>query len=100
MPNEKTVEELVDKIFDDTHIKSEIDDEDIKKRRPKPFRYLTDQAEIKAVLQAQSQPASIMKQPESPKIVDDFMKQVGMGDIETIENVIRRHQISKKFKER
>jgi len=98
MPTEEEVEELVDKAIDEALIKAGLQDEEIKKRKPKPFRYLKNDEEIKAELKSEQTPPSIMTPPESPKIVDDFLKQVSMGDIETIENVIRKHQISRQFK--
>jgi hypothetical protein len=34
----------------------------------------------------------------APKIVEDTMAIVGLGDVDAIESVIRKHEASRKFK--
>jgi len=97
MPDEENVDELVDKLINEVLAKSEKEDEEIKKRAPKPFRYLTDQEEIKAEL-AQATPISVMRKPFTENFVEDELAILGLGDIDTIENVIRKHEASRKFK--
>jgi len=101
MPDDETVDELVDKVIEEALVKSEKDNEEIKKRRPKPFRYLTNEEEIQAELTPkQPSPVTVMKDSPSAKIADENWAVLGLGDIETIENVIKRYQISRKFKEK
>ena len=97
MQGKETVDELISKLIDDALAKSEKDSDDIKKKRPKPFRYLTDREEIKAEL-AQQTSVSIMKKTTSTKIVEDQLVILGLGDIDTIENVIRKHEASRKLR--
>lgn len=100
MSAEETVDELVDKAIDEALARAGRDSEDIKKRKPKPFRYLTDE-EMKAELTPEeTTPVSIMKESTAAKIVEDELAILGLGDVETIENVIRRHEASRKFREK
>jgi len=101
MSAEETVDELVDKAIDEVLAKSEKDNEEIKKRKPKPFRYLTKEEEIKAELTPEVEtPTSVMKEPTTPKIVEDELAILGLGDVDIIENVIKRHEASRKFREK
>jgi hypothetical protein len=96
-PDEK--DEMINRAIDEVIAKAESRDEEIKKRRPKPFRYLTDKEDIQAELsKAEFIPISVMEEPSAAKIVDDKLAVLGLGDVETIENVIRKHQASRKFK--
>lgn len=99
MPTDETIDELVDKAIDEALEKSDTEEE-IKKRRPKPFRYLKKE-EIQAELSTEEPaPISVMKEPATPQIVEDELAILGLGDIETIENVLKKHEASKKFKEK
>ena len=101
MSAEETVDELVDKAIDEALDRAGRDSEDMKKRKPKPFRYLTDEEEIKAELTPEEEtPASIMKEPNVPNVVEDQLVILGLGDVDTIENVIRKHEASRKFREK
>ena len=96
MPNDEEIDKAIDEII----AKSKISDEDIKKRKPKPFRYLTNE-EIQDELKEETvAPKTIMSVPEEAKIVDDKSVITGLGDVEAIETVIRRHEVSRKFKEK
>jgi hypothetical protein len=97
MSTEEKVDKLINKLIDEALAKSEKDNDDIKKRKPEPFRYLTDREEIKAEL-AQQTSVSIMKKSTSTKIVEDKLAILGLGDIDTIENVIRKHEASRKIR--
>jgi len=101
MPTDKTIDELVDKIVDEALARSESQEDVVKKRRPKPFRYITNQEEIKAEL-AKEEVAhfTVMKEQRTLKIIDDRLAVVGLGDVEAIENVIRRHEASRRFIEK
>ena len=100
MSAEETVDELVDKAIDEAIARVEKDNEDIKKRKPTPFRYLTDRKDIQAELASEVPSISTMKKPTTIRIVDDKLAILGLGDIQTIENVLRRHEATRKFKEK
>jgi hypothetical protein len=87
-----SIEELVDRLISGVG-----PEEEINKRRPKPFRYLTDKDEIKTILSEENTPVTMMTTSNKPKIVDDFLTVTGLGDVETIENVIKKHQASRKI---
>jgi len=97
MQSDETIEDLVDRTINEAMGRQEIEDDEVKKRRPKPFRYLTDKEEIKAELEKIST-VSVMKSTGVPRVVDDKFAILGLGDIQTIENVIKKHEISRKFK--
>jgi hypothetical protein len=92
-------DEIINRAIDEVIAQSESRDEEIKKRKPKPFRYLTDKEDIQAELSRDEfTPISVMEEPSIAKIVDDKLAVLGLGDVETIENVIRKHQASRRFK--
>lgn len=97
MPLEENIEELVDRLL--TSLET---DEEIKKRKPKPFRYVTDKKEIQELLSesettTQQDTTTVMRTTGKHKIVDEHLAVVGIGDVETIENIIRKHQVSRKI---
>jgi len=99
MQSDETIEDLVDRTINEAMVKHDIEDDDVKKRKPKPFRYLTDKDEIKAELEKVAT-FSVMKAPTASKVIDESRLTIlGLGDIQAIENVIRKHEISRKFKE-
>lgn len=98
MQNNETIEDLVDRTINEAMQKHDIEVDEVKKRRPKPFRYLTDKEEIKAELEKIST-VSVMKATGAPRVVDDKFAILGLGDIQTIENVIKKHEISRSFKD-
>jgi hypothetical protein len=101
MSTEETVDELVDKAIDEVLDKQDADNEEIKKRRPKPFRYITDKEEIQAELSTEEPNSiSIMKDPTATEIVNDEDEILGLGDIEAIENAIRKFEASRKIIEK
>lgn len=100
MSNEETVDELVDKAIDEALSRAGKDSEEIKKRKPRPFRYITDKEEMKAELNSEDTPVSIMKESPRAKIVDEQLAVLGLGDLDTIENLLKRHEASRKFKEK
>ena len=92
-------DEIINRAIDEVIARTESRDEELKKRKPKPFRYLTDKEDIQAELSRDEfTPISVMEEPSAVKIVDDKLAVLGLGDVETIENVIRKHQASRKFK--
>ena len=98
MPDEESIEELVDRAIDEVLSREEKPDEDMKKRKPKPFRYLTGE-EVQIELSNQTNEISVMKDESLPNIVEDKFCILGLGDIETIENVLKKHSASKQIKE-
>ena len=101
MSDEEKVDELVDKAIDEALARSKKNIDDINERKPKPFRYITDQEEIKAELSSfQKPPLSVMKAPSSTEIFEGNIAILGLGNIDVIENVIKRHEASKKFIEK
>ena len=100
MPDEETVDEMVDKLIDEALARSELDSEDVKKRKPKPFRYITDEKEIQAELASGPAPVSVMTEKPVADIVEEKLAVLGLGDVEAIENVLRRHEASRKFREK
>jgi len=97
MSTEEKVDEIINKLIDEALAKSEKDIDDIKKKKPEPFRYLKNREEIKAELSQQTS-ISIMKKSTSTKIFEDKLAILGLGDIDTIENVIRKHEASRKLR--
>jgi len=99
MSANETVDDLVDKAIDQALNKVDKDTEEIKKRRPKPFRYLSPE-EIKEELSKKETTFSVMKEQNAPKIVDEQLAILGLGDIDKIENVLQKHEASRKFKDK
>ena len=89
----KSVDELVDEI-----IKNQDGKNEIKKRKPKPFRYLTDEKEIHLELFNQEKEISVMKNPNKKELFNEKIFQVGMGDVQKIEDIIKKHEVSRKIK--
>ncbi len=90
----KSIDDLVDEIIE----KSD-SDKDIKKRKPKPsFRYLTDEEEIKSALINEGKQFTFMKDPNKKELFNEEIFKVGMGDVQTIENIIKKHEVSRKIK--
>jgi len=95
MALEESIDEIVDRIINET-----LKEED-KKNKIKPFRYLTNEEEIQAEINdLKITRISVMKVPEAAKFVDGETCLAGLGDIQTIENVIRKHEVSRKFKDK
>ena len=99
MPDDETLKESMDKVINQVSSKNDLADDEIKKRRPKPFRYLTDENEIKKELE-EDQQKSVMRSLDQPNITVNQWQILGLGDMQTIESVIQKHQMSKKFKEK
>ena len=98
MPTDKKIDELVDKAIDRA-LDSPDTDEELKRRRPKPFRYLNKEESQTELSPKDLESVSVMKDTIEPQIVKDNYAILGLGDIETIENVIKRHKASKKTME-
>ena len=97
MATEETVDELVDKAIEDALNRANKENEEIFKRKPKPFRYLKDPKEIKEELATDEPSFTVMEESPATKIYNENVAILGLGDIDTIENVIKRHQASRGF---
>lgn len=88
-----SIDDLVDEI-----LKKSDTDREIKKRKPKPsFRYLTDEEEIRSALLDEEKQISFMKNPDRVELFNEEIFKVGMGDVKTIENIIKKHETSRKI---
>jgi hypothetical protein len=93
----ESIDDLVDEILNESQEKPD----GIKKRRPKPFRYINDKKEIKFILSELSEAEkqrTIMKNPNKTELFNEEIFKVSMGDIKTIEDIIKKHQVSRKIK--
>lgn len=67
--------------------------EDLEKRRPKPFRYISDLSELSA--NDEQILTSVMNTNSDEmvkKLIEQFDSVVGVGDVNTIERVIQKHE--------
>lgn len=82
--------EINDKTQNDTSKQS--DKDDLEKRRPKPFRYIADLSE----LSEEDFLSTTVMSTRSNDTVNTLMKQfdsiVGVGDVNTIEKVLQKHE--------
>lgn len=93
----------IEKEVDEALAEFEISDEHIKRRKPKhpSFRYLSPQESKVEIKKETIENVSVMTSPKSPKVTVDDISVLGVGgDIKAIENIIRRHQESRKFNEK
>jgi hypothetical protein len=69
-------------------------DEEIEKRKPKPFRYISSKNEIDEILSEQTLKDTIMtdEQTTSKKLRENFESTIGIGDMDIIEQVIQKHK--------
>ncbi len=98
-----TDDESIEKAVDEVLARFEISDEHINRRKPQQpsFRYLSPE-ESKVELEKETiEQVSVMTKSDTPKVTVDNVFEFGMGgDINAIENIIRKHQESRKFKEK
>ena len=93
----------IEKVVDEALAEFEISDEHIKRRKPKhpSFRYLSPQESKVEIEKETIENVSVMTNPKSPKVTVDDISVLGVGgDINVIEEIIRRHQESRKFNEK
>jgi len=90
----ESIDDLVDEILN----KSQEKPDGIKKRRPKPFRYINDENEIKSILSEEEKQTTFMKNPNKKELFNEEIFKVSMGDKKTIEDVIKKHEVSRKIK--
>jgi len=91
MTDDEAIDEALNKAINEALGNEEINDDEIKRRKPKPFRYITDENEIREELEIPEQ-KTVMREPDQPNITNDEWFVLGMGDMDTVESVIKRHQ--------
>lgn len=71
-----------------------IDKDDLEKRRPKPFRYISDLSELSKLDDDPLSTTSMSLNSEDTvkKLIDQFDSVVGIGDMNAIERVLQRHE--------
>jgi hypothetical protein len=93
------IDELVDRAIEGATKLSDSNDKEIENKKIKPYRYITDETEIKnALLKSNLESTSTMKTSHKNKLLAEEWCIIGLGDVETIEQVILKHEISRKFK--
>jgi hypothetical protein len=90
----ESIDDLVDEILN----KSKEIDKEIGKRKIKPFRYLTNRKEIESALSEEEKQITFMKNPKKKELFNEEIFKVGMGDVKTIEDIIKKHQVSRRIK--
>jgi len=96
MTDNESIDEIVDDILNDL----KKDEKEIDKRKPKPFRYISNK-ELKDELKDQeNKNITIMKPSKTPTILPKELCVLGLGDVDTIENIIQRHEASRKLKDK
>ena len=91
-----SIDELVDKVL----AKHKNEDDDGKTDIPKPFRYITDE-EIQQELKTEKLvPVSVMTFSEKIRTpdIDQDLFTIALGDLDTIESVLKKHEIIRKNK--
>jgi hypothetical protein len=67
--------------------------EELEKRRPKPFRYISDLSELSDTDEPLSNSVMNTSSDEMvKKLMEQFDSAVGVGDVTTIERVIKKHE--------
>lgn len=89
----ESIDELVDEILKN---KQETNIE-IEKQKAKPFRYIKNKEEIQKALTEKEKTVTVMKNPNKKELFNEDIFQVSLGDIEKIEDIIKKHQISRKL---
>ena len=93
----------IEKKVDEALAGFEIRDEHIKRRKPKQpsFRYLSHEESKVEIEKETVEQVSVMTKPDKPKVTVDDISLLGIGgDMDAIENIIRKHQESRKFNEK
>ena len=95
----ESIDDLVDKILDRHEKKEDFVGRNIKKEEIPPFRYLTDEDEIKSVLMTDKPVSNVDRSvssmrytlPDEINMVDGVRCIAGLGNTEKIESVIQRY---------
>ncbi|HMA82607.1 MAG TPA: hypothetical protein VKP59_00075 [Candidatus Thermoplasmatota archaeon] len=69
------------------------DKDDMEKRRPKPFRYIKNLSELPVSEDLFSETVMGIKSDFTvEKLIEQFDSVVGVGDVQTIERVVQKHE--------
>lgn len=72
---------------------AELGEDDIKKRRPKPFRYIANEREIQEELEIDKTPQfTLMKVSDEAKITMNEGRLANLENAEKIEDIIKKHE--------
>ena len=72
---------------------AELSEDDIKKRRPKPFRYIDNEREIQEELEIDKTPQfTLMKVSDEAKITMNEGRLANLENAEKIEDIIKKHE--------
>ena len=72
---------------------AELGEDDIKKRRPKPFRYIDNEREIQEELEIDKTPQfTLMKVSDEAKITMNEGRLANLENAEKIEDIIKKHE--------
>ena len=72
---------------------AELGEDEIKKRRPKPFRYIDNEREIQEELEIDKTPQfTLMKVSDEAKITMNEGRLANLENAEKIEDVIKKHE--------
>ena len=79
--------------IDDPIDMAELGEDEIKKRRPKPFRYIDNEREIQEELEIDKTPQfTLMKVPDEAKITMNEGRLANLENAEKIEDIIKKHE--------
>jgi len=79
--------------IDDPIDMAELGEDEIKKRRPKPFRYIDNEREIQEELEIDKTPKfTLMKVSDEAKITMNEGRLANLENAEKIEDVIKKHE--------
>lgn len=93
------IDKAVDEAINEVIAKVETDVDEIKRRKPKPFRYLTDEEEIqREITTEKTVPFSVMRMYEESKMLESDECVAGLGDVEKIEKIIKKHEKSRRLR--
>ena len=83
--------------IDDPIDMAELGEDEIKKRRPKPFRYIDNEREIQEELEIDKTPQfTLMKVSDEAKITMNEGRLANLENAEKIEDVIKKHEENRK----
>lgn len=68
------------------------DKDDLDKRRPKPFRYIADLSELSEEEFLSTTVMSTTSDHTVQKLIEQFDTVVGVGDVNAIEKVLKKHE--------
>lgn len=72
---------------------AELGEDDIKKRRPKPFRYIDNERDIQEELEIDKTPQfTLMKVSDEAKITMNEGRLANLENAEKIEDIIKKHE--------